>query len=248
MQKTNNNTVIYNGTNQIVAHSGSIGTYWDLEFSGGGTKTINYDIDVRGILTMTSGDVSVNPARTFGIGINAANPGTLNYTSGIVIGELRRWITSTAVDYIFPVGIASQLNTFTFRANSGLTNGSLVAEFINSDPGETGFPIADGASSVFYQFTEGYWHTSALNSFVCTDYNITALANGFSTFAIDANTRLINRDNAPSNWKTPNPGTHGINSGNSINRTNYITSIVPNPGTTDFGIGHPTVCPGSNNI
>ena len=71
-----------------------------------------------------------------GIGVGAAYEGTLTHTDGAIIGPFERYITTTAQDFLFPVGTDTSENFAIFNFTD-LGDGSLIVEFDTSDPGNS---------------------------------------------------------------------------------------------------------------
>lgn len=156
------------------------------------------DIQASNSLTMTQGNIDVGSDKIT-LGTSIANVGTLSYTSGNIIGKFERWIAATASNIDFPLGTASTNQMFSIDFTN-LSSGSLITEFIASDPGSLGLPFWANNVRVDNQFTEGYWSVTAANSLATTDYDIELTANAFSSYTIDEQTRIIKRLSSGSSW------------------------------------------------
>jgi hypothetical protein len=132
------------------------------------------------------------------LGTGLANPGTLTYTSGRIIGQFERWVNATGTDYLFPVGTAANYNGAALRFINGLTGGSVRAEFIATDPGGNGLPLSENGIEVSSRFTEGYWNITPQNGMACTNYDLTLQANGFTSHFVNTNSRILKRTNGGS--------------------------------------------------
>ena len=194
-----------------------------LLVSGGDMKVINS-------LVMTQGNIFMQ-GNTLVLGTSTANPGTLSRTTGTVIGKFERWVASLGTNYAFPVGTDTSFNNLIMYCNMGLTGGSVMVEFIASDPGSAGLPLNDGGPDIEKQFTDGYWNVIAKNSMACTNYNLTLIANGFNSYTLDANVRVLKRTNG-GNWILD--GNHSAASPPQVYRTNMngISTI-----STQFALG-----------
>ncbi len=253
---TSNIIITFGGdSNQTITNPSGENFYGLKVNKSGGELILNTDVTVENALTMTSGNIN-SESNILSLDKNLET--SLDYSDGIIIGKFKRAIGIIGSDYSFPVGTSTTLNSFTYTANSSLTNGSLIVEFIDSDPGDAGLPFLDGSDSVYHQFTEGYWSTSGTNGLICNDFDVLLNGNGFSSFTIDSDTRTIIRNNG-GDWTTY--GTHGTNAGSIVNRQGINSLILTDPATTDFGLGHPVcvfptideqpsdqlnVCPGSD--
>ena len=83
---------------------------------------------------------------------------------------------------------------------NALSGGSLIAEFHSSSPGNQGLPLTDGAFDVNNTFSEGYWSLTTANSLVSRDFDLDLIANGFTSFPISAETRLLSRSDSDADW------------------------------------------------
>ncbi|MCX7986961.1 MAG: hypothetical protein N2662_08485 [Bacteroidales bacterium] len=191
-------TVTFDGSSlQTISRAGQE-TFYSLTINntGGGVSLANGNVVVSNLLTMTSGNINTGTYKLV-VGTSTANPGNLTYTSGQVVGRLERWITATATNYIFPVGSFTEAHYAIIRPISGLTSGSVIMRYLVGDPGSTGLPLDEGADSVILQFSKGYWDAVAANGFACSNFNISLLANYFSTGTnyVNATSRILKRTN-----------------------------------------------------
>jgi hypothetical protein len=129
------------------------------------------------------------------------------------------------------VGTSSSLNTaeFTFF---DLDQGNLLVEFINSDPGWTG-PSSALNEHIYYinhQFSDGYWNLIPSGGLASDVYNVDLLANGFTSFPIEPQTRVIKRTTG-GDWELN--GTHINASGNYVYRDSFNSLL----NSTQLGLG-----------
>ncbi|MCH7534244.1 MAG: hypothetical protein IH948_00575, partial [Bacteroidetes bacterium] len=197
-----------------------------------GTLNISSDVIVSNLLTMTKGNISTSTNKLT-LGTSTGNTGSLTHTAGNILGKFERWINATGTDIIFPLGTASNSNKMAINFTNLGTSGSLITEFIASDPGSTGIPYFESPVNITNQFTEGYWKTTAANSLASTDYDINLLADGFSSYTISSPTRLCTRVSSGVGWFTNVDGTHGSAVGNTVYRTNCTGGA-----TREFGLGN----------
>jgi len=134
--------VTLNGGDQTLTNAAGE-TFYTLVVNNTSLTFISGDVDVTNTLDLTSGNILAG-ANRLTLGTSTANIGTFTYTAGTIVGEFERWLNALGTDYIFPVGTATNNNVATFRFLAGLTQGSLVIEFIAADPGSTGLPLDDG--------------------------------------------------------------------------------------------------------
>jgi hypothetical protein len=221
-------TVTFNGTSQSITNA--LGeTFYNLLINSG-TLALNNNVTVSNNLTMTAGVVDAQ-TNLFMLGTGTTNTGTLFYTDGAIIGQFERWVNTIETDYIFPLGTATTANASTVRFVTSLTDGSIVGEFVASNPGTAGLPVVDGTTPVDNVFTEGFWRFSAKNSMASTDYNITLIGQGFTSRTFEPSNRVLKRTNG-GNWGLD--GTHVAAVDTSIFR-NTLDGISTT--TTDFCIG-----------
>ena len=180
-----------------------------------GTVSLANNINVNSTLTMTAGNIDC-AANTLTLGVSTASTGTLTYTAGTIIGNFKRWINSTGVGILFPIGTSSYyrsaLTTFT-----NLAGGTLTANFVSTNPGSNGLPLSESGKTIANQYTEGYWDMTAANGLSSTNYAIELTGNGFTSYAVSSSTRLLYRTLAANPW-TLN-GTHVAGSGNTAKRS-----------------------------
>ncbi|GAI17180.1 unnamed protein product, partial [marine sediment metagenome] len=103
-------------------------TFYNLTINkSAGNLILNDNITISDTLTMTTGNVNTG-ANIITLGTSTANPGTLIYNSGTVIGKFERWITTTAYPYLFPIGTESNYRSAraTFSNITG-AGGSIIS-------------------------------------------------------------------------------------------------------------------------
>lgn len=221
-------TLTLNGTGTQTITKAAGETFNNLTINkASGTVSLANNVIVNTTLTMTAGNIDCG-ANTLTLGTSTVSTGTLSYTAGTVIGNFKRWINSTGVGILFPVGTSSYtrsvLLTFT-----NLVGGTLTANFVASDPGSNGLPLTESGFSITNQFTEGYWNMLAGNGLSSTNYSIDLTGNGFISHTITPPTRVLYRANSGNPWSLN--GTHVDGSGNTCKR------IAVNGVTAQFALG-----------
>ena len=234
---TNNNvtfqasstTTTFNGTNdQQISKIGGTEQFNNfLVNKTSGSLTLNDNVTVNNIFILTTGVIQTG-GNTFYMSNSSA---ALNYSGGFIVGRFGRAVA--AGTYHFPVGV-SQYNGIFLEFGSS-PGGIISSEFVSGDPGNNGFPVddLDVGDQVYYQFTEGYWKVDH-NLGSGTNYKVTLDASGFTSYTIDADTRVIHREDGGA-WTDPVPGTHG----GSLVRNTVTDAILSSPSATEFGVGHP---------
>ena len=108
-------------------------TFYDLKLDKpSGSLQLNNAVRVSNALTMDQGNIVTN-ANSFILGTGIGSTGSINHTSGTIVGALERWIDTPASSYDFPIGTASAYRPATLTFNN-LNAGSLVGEFIALHP------------------------------------------------------------------------------------------------------------------
>jgi len=207
----NLSTVTFDGTGSQTITNSSGETFYDLTINkSSGTLTLANDVTTSNILTMTVGTIDAG-SNTLTLGTGTGNEGTYSYTAGQIIGQFERWIanTTTGTDIDFPVGTSSNSRIATINFSGINVGGTVLFKFVDSDPGNSGLSLVDGAVTIYNTFVDGYWDMTKANSFNlggANDFNLNLSGTGFTAFTIDANTRLLTRTDAGSNWTAE--GTH----------------------------------------
>ena len=202
-------TVTFDGTvaQTITNTAGEL--FYNLTINkSGDTLTLNNNVSVAGTLTMTSGNTDATSG-TLTLGTGTTQVGSLSHTSGTILGNFERWFNTTAdpaPPVLYPVGTAVNYRPVNITLNSLPTNGRLTGSFVATAPGNSGLPIVDGAFTIDSSFTEGFW-TLSPTGLSSTDYNLELIGNGFSSFTMAAETRILKRA-ASGPWATTDWGTH----------------------------------------
>ena len=219
----NNATLQYKGSAAQVTGIELVASLDNLTINNPSGVSLSSDVTVANVLTMTSGNI--NPgANLLALG---NTPGNLAYTAGTITGPFRREISSSATEYLFPVGTATSFNALKITFAS-LTPGPLIVQFSPGDIGTAGLPVNDAGTQLFNRDTTGYWTLTAAGTMASPDYNVSLDYSGFT--AIDDLARTLKRtDGGP----LTADGTHGTVTAQEISRLgmNGIST-----GTTDLAI------------
>ena len=215
--------------------SNSLGeTYYDLVVNkGSGRAILNNNVTVSNSLALTNGIVATGPnILTLGTGI--ASIGSFTRTNGWINGQMERWVNSTGTDYDIPVGSATAYRPAQINFNVLGDSGSLVTEFIASSPGSDGLPLTESSVDINNTFVEGYWSMIKANSLESSDYNLALTGNGFTSFPIVDETRLLSRATGTLDWTLS--GSHTAATGNTARRNNV--SVL----SAEYAFGDTTSC------
>jgi hypothetical protein len=218
----------YYGTTQTVLNL----AYSNLTISGSSTKTLAGATAVYSTLTLSAGTL-VTGSYTLTLGLNTTFLGTLTRTSGIIVGNFKRWFSAATVsNVLFPVGtLVSYLPvnlSFTAAPSAG---GTLTASFVASDPGQTGLPLNDAGASIIRCAPDGYWTLTAADGLTGGTYSLDLTATGFGGVSDYTSLRILKRATAGS-W-TLN-GTHAAGTGSNSVPVVHRTGMS---GFSEFGIG-----------
>jgi hypothetical protein len=208
--------VVLNGTTDqsLTKLTGEV--FNDLSISkASGDVLLGGKVTVSGTLTMGGGDIICSD-NSLVIGTGTGNTGALSYVTGKVVGTLERWVNTTGTDLLFPIGTANDYRPAVANFNS-LTGGSLIAGFTGSNPGNQGLPLDDAGTMVYNSHLEGYWTLDAANSLVSSDFDLSLTGNGFTSFTITPQTRLLSRTGSGADWSAS--GSHMAGSGNTVQRS-----------------------------
>lgn len=186
---------------------------------------LNKNITIPSSLTMLVGNITTG-ANTLSIGSSILSLGTLNRTSGTIIGSFSRWFApSTVSNVLFPVGTASNyrpvLISFTSNPFSGGT--ITVSHTDGTDGSDLAAPFTDGGYSIERR-SNMFWTITP--SFADGVYDVSADGNGQTGITDLNNLRLIY---SPDGTTFTAPGTHVAGSGGSIaSRSGLAGSVAGN--------------------
>ncbi|MEE4213631.1 MAG: PKD-like domain-containing protein, partial [Bacteroidales bacterium] len=221
-------TVTFNGSVGQAINKTAGETFYNLVINkASGDLTINGDLTVTNTLTMSSGDVITGTETLI---LSDDSPASLIHTSGTVVGSMQRALSATSADYLFPIGTAISFRPAVFNFATLSSSVDITAEFDDSAPGVL-TPYADGGVSVEQIATDGFWRFRSSSVPTC-DYSLELTGNGFTSFTLDADSRMTGRTAASSSWQ--GFGSHGSVSAPTITRTGLD---VMNTTSFDFGFG-----------
>ncbi|MFN8283266.1 MAG: T9SS type A sorting domain-containing protein [Chitinophagales bacterium] len=184
--------------------------------------TLTNTVRADSILKMNSGHILAVSPIYIELGVDASNKGTLSYTSGYVLGKMRRWYSSTnsgIASGLFPLGqdvsgVFKNRHYYIQYTNAATTGGYLDVNFNPVAMGLSGIPIlgipAVGSCASSFDVTstedQGYWigtpQTSTLSD---GDYTLALTGESFVTVTDLCQLTLLKRVGAGS-WTAP--GTH----------------------------------------
>ncbi|MFH0866984.1 MAG: hypothetical protein V1904_12375, partial [Bacteroidota bacterium] len=219
----NQSTVKFNNSvdQYLTVASGEIFNNMNVNKSGG-KLYLNNEVVIAGTLTMTLGNIDVG-SHKLTLGNSTTNIGILSYNSGSIIGQFERWVNATGTGYLFPIGTDDYYRGLNIAFNT-LTNGSLLVQFIEEEPGNNGLtPLDDNGTDVYNTFSEGYWKLDPDNSLSSNSYDVDVTANGMQTFDILTTTRLLTRANSLVDWTADGTHENGDPVSNLVSRNGIST-------------------------
>ena len=188
-----NATVIFNGTNQQISNpSGE--NFYNFTVSGNSQIILSDNISISNNFNLGTGIINTGLNQIM-LGTGIPSPGTLTYSTGIIIGKFGRWVTADG-GYSFPIGTAGNPHTVTLTVNSGLSPGTIIFSFLSGNPGSSGLPLSESGLSISEVFTEGFWSAIAGNGLSVGNFNLILNASGFSSYYLGPEARIMRRDNS----------------------------------------------------
>lgn len=207
-----------------------------------GITTVSNPLTVGGTLVMNGGNI-LNGGNVLQIGTSTLNKGALNYTSGAIIGSVKRWffgVNNGNSSGLFPVGnsIDFQKRFAKIEYTQATGGGSIVCDWINQLMGNnvTNQPIQTNCNGFFTisNTASGYWNMTPSDGITNSEnnsYNITFSATNLNDFSNDCHITAVKRDNT-NLWSVI--GTHIDNAGNAANP---IVTRMNAKGWSNWGLG-----------
>lgn len=169
------------------------------------------------------------------LGTSASSLGTLNRTNGFIIGKFSRWFaptTNTSTTGLFPIGNGINYRPLLLEYTTAPTSGgSIMAEFIATNPGNNGLPQFDNGVFIDKAGIDGYWKLTTGNGIAGGTYTASITASNFTSVFDYTELRLLVRTS--NSWAVP--GTSVANTGTNtipvLKRTGLTTANV------EFGVG-----------
>ncbi|NOQ28268.1 MAG: T9SS type B sorting domain-containing protein [Bacteroidales bacterium] len=238
-----NSTVRFNGNNfQTISSTGGE-TFYHLIINNSGIGLTNRiilsnDVTVSDTLNFTLGNVVTGGNKLY---LTNQTFGSLKYnsiTGSRVIGKFERGVNATN-NYLFPVGSDANYNPMNLDFTTINNAGSILSEFIASDPDSIGLPLADpgyvnpaDTVEVYNADSVGYWSVSANNLFESNNFDVNLSGIGFST--VQNASRIIKRLDGD-DWILEGNHKDGVDS---IAYRNTLIGGIDNSTGHHFGWGH----------
>jgi|GEM_PF-2530243 len=187
---------------------------------------------VSNTLTHTAGTVNLGN-NTLIVGTGPTASGTYNSPAGIIIGKVKRWISTAAGSRVFGIGDATGKKTATINFTTApATGGSLTAEWLPGNPGTGGLPLTEGTNTYAYVSGKGYWRISAADGLAGGTYTATFNGTGITDISDYSTLTFGKRADASAAWSLD--GTRVVPTGSNSNFTISRTGI--STGFSEFGI------------
>jgi hypothetical protein len=167
--------------------------FYNLQVNNASGINLASGVQARNQLSMTQGNITTN-AHILTLGESVSNPGTLNYTSGRVIGTMRRWFAASTnsgdASGLFPIGstLHDQFVKVEYTTAPSV-GGTLTTNFKAENMALFGFtpttinvsPVGSCPSFMIDNLSEdGYWEIEDGNGLSAGNYDISFDAEGFN--------------------------------------------------------------------
>jgi hypothetical protein len=192
----------------------------------------NFRVNGPATLKMTQGNIlTYNYVLT--LGESTSSRGTLDWTSGTIVGYFRRWYAaSTVSNVLYPIGTETWHRpaelSFTGAPSTG---GTVTGSFHDVDPGTYGLPLTENNTTYSTVCPDGYWRMTAGDGLAGGTYRLDLTATGFGCVTDPSTIAIIKRADDLSPW-TLN-GTHVAGTGTVSVPVAHRTGMS---GFSEFGI------------
>jgi hypothetical protein len=253
---TNNGT--FNAGTGTVSFTGAIAqqvtgatSFYNLTQNNAYGLTLNSPVIVSNGLTLTAGNITTSSTNLLTLGNNA--PATLAWTSGKVVGPMKRWMAATtnsgASSSLFPLGNTDRKAQASIEYTTAPTTaGYLEAKFIVGNPTSVvayPTPLTDQFNYVLNNVvTEGYWEIkpSVTDGVAGGTYKVTlegeTISLATSTNASYTDVRIIKSPDPHTSWVLQ--GAHGTATGANADFTVSRTGMS---GYSFFAMAFPSNAP-----
>jgi hypothetical protein len=214
---------IYTGTANQVTGNGLPSSISDFVLSSSGNVNLSGNLTVTDSLFLVSGNAVTGD---YTITLTNNKPGSLSYTSGLIVGKLARAFNNTYTTYQFPLGKDGnkRVANITFSNSSTTSSGTITARYNSGDPGGTMSPLTESNGYVVNTYSkDGSWQFDYSGP-SSVRYNVSVIGEGFTGVNVPSMLRVISKPNLASNW-TLN-GTHSNGSNNPVTaKRNSLTFV-----------------------
>jgi hypothetical protein len=226
-------------------------SFYNLTQNNSSGLTLDSPVTVSNNLTMTAGNITTTQTNILTLGNSA--PASLTWTSGKVVGPMKRWMAATtnsgASSSMFPLGSPTRNAQASIEYTTApITAGYLEAKFVASNPTSVvpyPSPLTDQFNYVLNNVvSEGYWEIkpSATSGVDGGAYTVTlegeTISLAASTNASYTDVRVIKSPVPHSSWVLQ--GAHGTATGANADFTVSRTGMS---GYSYFAMAYPTSAP-----
>jgi hypothetical protein len=186
---TGTGIVVFNGSLQQIIDAGA-SNFSNVTITNSAGVSLSSNLTISNTLTMNGGNIVTN-GNTLQIGTDATHIGSLSYTSGTVLGIVKRWFaenTNSGNSGLFPVGLGANYRPFLVEfTQAPVGGGSLTVQFKNvamgwQNGGNSPTIAALNGCEEFLVTSyceEGYWEVTPSGAGMSTaNYNVTLTATG----------------------------------------------------------------------
>jgi hypothetical protein len=208
------------------------------------TLTLNTPANITNTLTMTAGNIATTSVNILTIGASTANPGSVAWTSGSIVGPLRRYFSSTTnasqASGIFPVGLSTVNRYAQINYTGGLTTGGTITAEYKAGLCPVlyaGLPNSVNGQMIQNYENEGYWEITPNGGDLNTaTYSVILRGNTLSTVTsvADMSKLRIIKSTSHSTWDMSGIGS---NSGASGGISDFTIANTGMTGFSFFNIG-----------
>ncbi|MEI7635402.1 MAG: hypothetical protein WCK47_14110, partial [bacterium] len=225
----------FNGTSAQVTGSNLPATVNTLTLNNAAGLTLSGGLYPQTALTLTAGTLDTN-FNNLALGASATSVGTLTYGStGRILGAFKRWISTAATFYDFPLknGSGDLIATVSF-STAPSSGGTLTTEFTATDPGENGLPITTGPLTLANVAQEGYYTIAAGDGLAASLYATRLGCSWFANRGTADNLRIVKRALGSDPWTLGDQAAY-------VTGDNTVTDVLARDlsGFSEFAIAGP---------
>ncbi len=172
---------------------------------------------VSNLLSLEAGRI-ITDKNILTLGVSESTTGSLKKNNGYVVGNFRRWISSTTTGPVeFPVGNFNTENSALLNfTKSPYQGGAITCKLEIGNTNKIGLPMSDGGD-VCMNTGYAYWNLIPDNGFQGGEFDLSLSANGFPGIQNYEKLHISQRENLSSPWRPI--GKHSNASGTNENAT-----------------------------
>ena len=229
------NTTQKNITGNLIVDTFSIISNSKLNVASASTFQVRDLLELNGTITTCSSKVV--------LGESASNPGVLNFTSGYIDGNMKRWFAAATIsDVLFPFGSSSYYSPAKISYTAAPNGGSITGKYILNTNSVYPISLTDGAELLENLSGDGFWQMDQTDGLNSGTYSIELKTNNLVGVVDDSKLFIVKRPTSSDAW-----GLNWVVEGNHV--TSSLASgfySVYRTGLTSFsqfGIASPSINP-----